>query len=279
MLLTDPALIPITQQPYPHVALVPALSDYAELAQAFPDEARFGDKIRMHGDLTYPDVEYCRLLDDSPAYGRLHQWVYSPAFIEGFLTLFDRSIGRLVDAGDLLADPRTLPIRAEPFEGRDIIGFNQQPIKDSFLFPRLDIGIGRRDYGRVNGGRGVHVDNMTRLISILIFIDDNPTMVGGEHRLYALDGVEPRLHTVYRPSGNLMVASLQSNLALHDVNPVTQIVGVRKAMYLAVSCSAEIWRPQVDPRLQKLTKNRYRKRGLYALAGKAKRKLDYVLSR
>jgi hypothetical protein len=63
---------------------------------------------------------------------------------------------------------------------------------------------------------------------------------------------------VYAAQGNLMVASLQSNSALHDVNPVTEIVGFRKVMYKAVSCSTESWRPHRDPVLQKLTKNRYR---------------------
>jgi|GEM_PF-6391057 len=56
-----------------------------------------------------------------------------------------------------------------------------------------------------------------------------------------------------------MVASLQSNRALREVNPVTAIRGVRKAMYMAVSCSSEIWRPDPDTRLQKLTKSHDRR--------------------
>lgn len=249
----------VTTVPYPHVASEDTLIDYEGITRDFPDESRFGPQIRMHGDLTWPDPEYSKLIEESPAYGQLHAWVYSADFIKTFLALFDSEIELCVKSGDLLVDPRTLPIKPEPYEKREeLIGFSNAGRDGYFLFPRLDIGIGKLDYGLRNGGGGVHVDNLTRLISILIYVDDNPSMVGGEHRLYGVEDYQPVLSKVYPARGNLMVASLQSNRALHDVNPITAIQGLRKAMYLAVSCSGEIWRPDSDVRMQKLTKTRFR---------------------
>lgn len=165
-------------------------------------------------------------------------------------------------------------MRPAPFEGRRMIGQGKQHRDDPFLFPRLDLGIGRLEYGKVNGGGGVHVDNLPRLVSILVYIDHNPDMVGGEHRLYRLERKKPVVDKVYAPERNLMVASLQTNFALHDVNPVTAITGVRKALYMAVSCSTEIWRPQRDARLGKLTKNRYRPGRVQRWIDKAARALQ-----
>jgi hypothetical protein len=249
----------IDREPYPHVVIPEAFSDYRRLEDDFPDSARFAGHIRSHGDLTYPDQEYCRLIRDSEAYRNLHEWVHSPSFCRSFLDLFRSDIESHVATGALLLDPLAIPIRPQPYEGRAMIGRAVPTKSDAFLFPRLDLGIGRVGYGKVNGGKGVHVDNLTRVVSILVYVGDNPSMVGGEHRLYGLDGHEPVVKKVYRPRPNMLLASLQSNLALHDVNPVAALVGVRKAFYMAVSCSTEIWRPPADRRLARLTSNRYRK--------------------
>ncbi|MBV8973055.1 MAG: 2OG-Fe(II) oxygenase [Sphingomonadaceae bacterium] len=248
----------VIASPYPHVATANTLVDYEALRRAFPAEDRFGPQIRMHGDLTWPDPEYVKLIDEEPAYRKLHDWVYSEGFVRTFVDIFDAEIDRYVKNGDLIRDPRTLPIRPEPYERRDDLIKVGNTREEAFLFPRLDIGIGRLNYGIKTGGNGIHVDNLTRLVSVLIYIDDNPDMVGGEHRLYGLDGYTPVIDKIYPAKGDFMVASLQSNRAFHDVNPVSAITGVRKAMYLAVSCSAEIWRPDTDDRLAKLTKSRYR---------------------
>jgi len=250
--------IDVMTAPYPHVVLGSALAVHDGLVGDFPPDDRFGRKIRMHGDLTSGDEGYDALIAQSPAFRQLHDWVYSEAFIATFLAMFDQEIERQVRDGDLLIDPRTLPIHAAPYERRKMLGPRQIGEGSAFLFPRLDLGIGKLGYGTDTGGSGVHVDNLTRLVSILVYIDDNPTMVGGEHRLYRLDGIRPVIDRVYAPRGNLMVASLQSNSAFHDVNPVTAITGTRKALYMAVSCSTVIWRPHRDIRLQRLTKNRYR---------------------
>lgn len=248
----------IISSPYPHVAVANTLANHDDLVRDFPATERFGQQIRMHGDLTEGDAEYERLLGESAAFRDLHDWAYSEEFIRYFVELFDDEIEKRLASGELLLDPRTLPIRPEPYEGRDTYKSLRTQAAEKFLFPRLDIGIGKLDYGRSNGGGGIHVDNLTRLVSVLVYIDDNPTMVGGEHRLYRLENKMPVIDKVYRPQPNFMVASLQTNHAYHDVNPITQITGLRKAIYLAVSCSVEIWKPHSDRSLQRLTKNRYR---------------------
>lgn len=247
----------VDTDPYPHLVIADALRDYASLERDFPAAEQFGAHIRSHGDLTYGDEVYSRLIDGSAAYRNLHDWVYSADFLRDFVGLFRHEIEAHLRTGALLLDPLELKVRPAPYEGRAMLTRERAASSESFLFPRLDLGIGRLGYGKVNGGKGVHVDNLTRLISILVYIDENPSMRGGEHRLYELKGYEPLLKKTYRPQRNFLIASLQSNQALHDVNPVTAIDGVRKAFYLAVSCSTGIWKPPRDRRLARLTGNRY----------------------
>jgi hypothetical protein len=276
MLVQRTEEIEVLTSPYPHIALAGSLAAHDDLVRDFPTDDRFGRQIRMHGDLTEGDAEYERLLTESAAFKGLHDWTYSTGFIQAFLDIFDEEIDLRVKSGDLLFDPRTLPIKPDPFEGRTMINVARVSKSSTpFLFPRLDIGIGKLNYGKVNGGGGIHVDNLTRLVSVLVYIDHNPTLVGGEHRLYRLEnGATPVIDKIYAPEPNLMVASLQSNLALHDVNPVTEIEGVRKAIYMAVSCSTEIWKPHSDRRLQRLTKNRYRPTMPEKIIRKAKKVLS-----
>lgn len=271
MLTKTVSEIPVIASPYPHIAYADAVPVHDGLVADFPDESRFGAKIRMHGDLTAGDAEYDRLITESPAYKAIHEWVYSQGFIETFLEMFDEEIEVRVSSGELLLDPRKLPIQPHPYEYRKMVGLSSVKKSDPFLFPRLDIGIGKLNYGLENGGGGIHVDNLTRLVSILLYIDDNPTMVGGEHRLYRIEKKQPVIDKIYPAQPNFMVASLQSNSAFHDVNPVTAIEGFRKAMYMAVSCSTVIWRPHKDVALQRLTKNRYRPSKAEKIIAKVKR--------
>ncbi len=253
--------ITIDPTPFSHVALPDALTSYAQLERDWPAESRFGDPIRMHGDLSAGDDEYAALVNTSAAYRGLHDWVYSEDFIRTFLQLFHDSIAAHVASGALLYDPRDLPIEPHPREGRCLLSPGTAPRATNratpCLFPRLDLGIGRVGYGKVNGGRGIHVDNITRIVSILVYVGPSTAMKGGEHRLYEIRDGRPVIARTYPPLPNFMVASLQSNMAFHDVNPVTSIQGVRRAMYMAVTCTHEIWRPHRDRRLQRLTRNRY----------------------
>lgn len=278
MLTREALAAAVIESPYPHIATGNALQDYAGIDRDFPEEHQFGQSLRMHGDLTHTDEQYQQLIARSPTYQALHDWAYSVEFVQQFLAIFDEEIELRVRNGELLFDPRTLPIRPEPYETRRKITVKNVGNGERFLFPRLDLGIGKLNYGREHGGGGIHVDNLTRLVSILVYVGENEAMEGGEHRLYKLQRTRPVIDKIYAPKPNFMVASVQSNFAFHDVNPVTRIEGVRKAFYLAVSCSVEIWRPHNDRRLQKLTKNRYRPPVPVALARKAVKAVRRVIA-
>lgn len=241
--------------PYPHVVVEDAFGRSDALESDFPDEADFpGKTIRMDADTSFPDAEYLRLLCRSESYLSLHNYVYSPAFTTDLLRLLEAPIRELRGSGELLVDPLELPLICQPLETEMFRRF-EEPSNVPFLFPRLDIGYGGLGYGRRNGGGGIHTDNWNRLISVVYYVNSDDSMIGGEHRMYRLENGLPRLAREYAPRKGRMIASLQTNRSLHDVNPVTRIQGSRKAYYLAVSCSTRPWRE--DPEwLMELTRNR-----------------------
>jgi hypothetical protein len=246
----------VIDSPYPHVVLENALDELSRFNADFPSIDRFGPTIRMDGDLTAGDQGYDDLISQSSAYGALHRQVYSIEFIKVFLELFRSSIQYAYEHGELVVDPFALRIVPEPIEkrvsGRSFVG-GAEP----FLYPRFDIGYGGVGYGQHNGGKGVHIDNLPRLISILIFVNTPQSMVGGSHRLYGLRENIPVLKRVYHPASGLLIASLQSNRAFHDVEPIETIDGERRAFYMAVSCSEPIWKKEIHRELSVLNKNRY----------------------
>jgi hypothetical protein len=246
----------VIEEPYPHIVLAGSLDAIGELNQDFPSKCQFGPSIRMDGDLTAGDPEYEHLLLRSSAYASLHRQVCSRQFIGAFLKPFRSHIQRAYENGELLANPFALKVVPEPVEtrvsGRSFVGGGEP-----FLYPRFDIGYGEVGYGIHNGGRGVHVDNLPRLISILVFLNTPQAMVGGSHRLYGLRKNRPVLEKVYQPVAGLVIASLQSNRAFHDAEPISEIVGERRAFYMAVSCSEPIWKKEVNGKLSTLNKNRY----------------------
>jgi hypothetical protein len=246
----------VLDHPYPHAVVANVLEGVDRLNAEFPTKDRFGPTIRMDGDLTAGDPGYEELVLHSPIWGALHRQVYSPQFIEVFLALFRPHIQRAYDRGELLANPFSLKIVPEAIEkrvsGRSFVG-GVEP----FLYPRFDIGYGGVGYGLENGGRGIHIDNLPRLISILVFLNTPGSMTGGTHRLYGIRGGAPVLERVYSPTAGLMIASLQSNRAFHDVEPIASIDGERRAFYMAVSCSEPIWKKEVHRKLSAMNKNRY----------------------
>src|SRR3569833_651485 len=100
MIGADLGAIRVDSDPYPHVVIADALRDYASLEREFPAAESFGANIRSHGDLTYGDTEYSRLLQQSAAYRSLHEWVYSPEFLRSFLDLFSAEIEAHVRTGE-----------------------------------------------------------------------------------------------------------------------------------------------------------------------------------
>ncbi len=260
----------VKDDPYPHVVVKGALDRLDELNADFPSKDRFGPTIRMDGDLTSGDPGYEELIGQSPAYGALHRQVYSPEFVNAFLELFRAPIECACENKELLADPFKLKIISEPVERR-ISGQSFVGSGEPFLYARFDVGYGAAGYGVHNGGRGIHVDNLPRLISILIFLNTPRSMVGGIHRLYGLCRNQPVLRKEYRPVSGLLIASLQSNRAFHDVEPITAIDGERRAFYMAVSCSIPIWRKETHRELSVLSKNRFDPAPGWDIGGKLRR--------
>src|SRR5262245_18566915 len=205
----------VIDHPYPHIVLDDALDQIDDLNAGFPSNDRFGPTIRMDGDLTAGDPGYEALMARSSAYDALHRQVYSAQFIQAFLELFRTPIERACGNGELLANPFALRIVPEPVEKR--VGHFGVGGADTFLYPRFDIGYGTVGYGLRNGGMGIHVANLPRLISILVFLNTPRDMVGGTHRLYGLRRNKPVLAQTYHPKAGLLIASLQSNRAFHDV--------------------------------------------------------------
>jgi hypothetical protein len=246
----------VIDHPYPHVVFENALETVDRFNAEFPTKDRFGPTIRMDGDLTSGDPAYEELVFESDLWDALHRQVYSRHFIEVFLELFRPQIQHAYERGELLANPYALAIVPEPIEkrvsGRSFVGG-----KEPFLYPRFDIGYGGVGYGLQNGGRGIHIDNLPRLISILVFVNNPTSMTGGAHRLYGLRRGEPVLQREYLPTAGLMIASLQSNRAFHDVEPIAAIDGERRAFYMAVSCNQPIWQKEVHRKLSAINKNRY----------------------
>ena len=62
---------------------------------------------------------------------------------------------------------------------------------------------------------------------------------------------------IYEPEKNVLIATLQNNVAFHDVNPITYIEGQRNAFYLAISSNKRTWKPSTRNYInKKYNKNR-----------------------
>jgi hypothetical protein len=171
----------VLDDPYPHVIVEDALDQLGELNADFPSKERFGPTIRMDGDLTSGDSAYESLIAQSSAYGALHRQIYSPEFMKTFLELFRAPIERAYRNNELVADPFELKTVSDPVERR-ISGQSFVGGAEPFLYARFDIGYGVAGYGVHNGGRGIHVDNLPRLISVLVFLNTPQSMMATSPR-------------------------------------------------------------------------------------------------
>lgn len=240
-------------EPFDHIICDNFLKNYELYNENYPTQF-LSDSIRMHKDLTFGDFGYENIY--STEFKKLHEYVYEGSFIEDFLNIFKKQLEKRYEEKELLHNPINLKIFKKPYELRNFI--NEKKIEDSqdlFLFPRIDFGIGYSGYGINNGGRGVHTDNITRLISVLLFFTNQEEIVGGEHFLHKVDeNYNPKIFKTIEVKENRLIASIQSNNAYHSVNPL--ISGERKAVYMSVSCSKKIWSDYKDEKLKFLSKNR-----------------------
>ena len=182
-------------------------------------------------------------------------------FIKYFINIFKDDIKNEYNQGFLKDDIEKYKIEPAPYEVGGVI--SKKDIKKNntkFMYPRLDIGAGIEGYGKNSGGKGIHIDNPQRLISVLFYLGGYKKIDGGEHRIWKKnDKNDLEIHESIKPEKNLLIAGLQNNLAFHDVNPVNSVEGSRNAFYLAISCSLSIWKDvKSDSFNLKYNKNRVR---------------------
>ena len=156
--------------------------------------------------------------------------------------MFEDSIKQEINTGNLI-DVLKFKFHSSPYEVKNII--NKKTIKedttDKILYPRIDLGKGKLGYGKDSGGKGIHIDNPQRLVSILFYLGGYKKIKGGELRLWEKKDNKLIVKKIINPKPNLLIASLQSNESFHDVNPVKFIDGSRNAFYIAISSNINIW--------------------------------------
>tara|TARA_B100000989_G_C19523132_1_gene465316 strand:- start:500 stop:1369 length:870 start_codon:yes stop_codon:yes gene_type:complete len=241
---------------------------YKEIENNFPILSEFKNqknKInRMNFDTSYGDELYENLIKRSNEYKTLHNWVYSKNFLNFFIKFFEKDILKEKDKKNLFLDLKDFKLCESNFENHRI--FNKNDIIksnkiDKILYPRFDLGTGIKSYGIKTGGKGPHIDNPQRLISILFYCGGFDYIKGGEHRIYEIDSIQDTLKVFKSifPEKNSLIASLQNNVAYHDVNPVNEIKGQRNAFYMAISSNVKIWKtPEKNSVNKKYNKNRYK---------------------
>lgn len=248
-MLNPDRIIEKSTDPFPHVIIKNFFDKdfYDKLENEFPKKDAFinhkNNVGRMHYDTTFGHDLYQNVLSKSSAYNELHNYIYSNKFIETFLDIFNKDIDNEINKDFLKINVKKLVLDSKPFEVGKI--YNKQSFKkkgNSFLYPRLDIGMGEKGYGIKTGGSGIHIDNPQRLISILFYVGGFSKIEGGEHRLWKVNDKKVQIAKEIKPNPNLLIASLQNNISYHDVNPITEITGTRNAFYIAISCSNPIWK-------------------------------------
>ena len=254
-------------EPYPFIVIEDFFEKnfYDNIEKNFPKVSDFQsqkNKInRMHYDTSYGDELYEDLILKTPEYKILHEYIYGESFIKYFINLFRADIELEIKNKNLkeLSSHQIQPI---PFEIKKIISENdiQDDENEKILYPRLDLGMGLLNYGKDTGGKGIHVDNPQRLISILLYLGGYKDIQGGELRIWKKEMNKLNISKIIKPTPNTLVASLQTNLSFHDVNPVTKIDGSRNAFYIAISSNNKIWKNIENNQFnKKFHKNRLKK--------------------
>ena len=258
--------------PYPYTIIEDFFEEkfYYNLKKYFPTENQFQrqkNKIqRMHFDTSYGDELYDNLIKNSEEYKKLHEYIYSNEFISFYMNHFKDEIKKEINSGNL-QNLKDFKLISEPFEKDkifDMTDFEKSHDFKNILYPRIDLGIGKKDYGLVKGGKGIHVDNPQRLISIIFYIGGYKDIEGGEFRVWEKINENLEIFEIIPPKENMMIISLQTNHSFHDVNPVKKITGSRNAFYMAISSNKRIWKNLVKNKINKnFNKNRYPKQNKF----------------
>ena len=224
----------------------------------------------MNFDTSHKDELYSDLISNINEYKKLHEFIYSKNFMNYFLQIFKTDIDKeiyqlnLKDINNYLLDFNPLEIE-KVYSKFDL---NNNEVK-RILFPRLDIGIGIKGYGIKTGGKGIHVDNPQRLISILFYLGGFQKIEGGEHRIWTKKNNKLEIDKIIQPKPNLLIASLQNNVSFHDVNPIKSMTGTRNAFYIAISANQKIWKKLENNNFNQMY-NKNRSENKYNLIDKIK---------
>lgn len=242
----------ILNEPYPILVQENFLEQehYNELLKHFPKEEDFEKPFRMHGELTYPDKNYKKLLEKE-CWKKLHNYIYSKDFVDKILNYFKNELNT---QQDLLIDINNLEFVLE-YEGRNIRKTYNSNKKKNNIFTRLDIGYGKDRYGKKGGGGGIHIDNRSRLFSMLLYFCDDNDFDNGEFQVHDYANNFNVVQKI-KPKHNLAIISIQNNQAYHSVNPVTKCKNPRYALYLSIYSNNNIWKTIDDKYMSKMSKNR-----------------------
>tara|TARA_B100001057_G_scaffold458674_1_gene508145 strand:+ start:3598 stop:4455 length:858 start_codon:yes stop_codon:yes gene_type:complete len=257
--------------PFPYLIIEDFLNPefYKEIEKNFPLVKELENKKnlvrRMNFDTTYGDQVYDNYCNRSKEFKIFHDWVYSLNFLNFFTNLFIKDLENEYEKKFLSIDINTIQKKDIIFEKGAV--FNNKNLgnkssKDIFIFPRLDIGVGVKNYGIDTGGRGPHIDNPQRLISILFYCGGYKSIKGGQHRIFSKNKImnDLEVEKIIEPAGNKLIASIQNNIAFHDVDPVLEIDGQRNAFYMAISGNTKLWKKPKRNKINKeYNKNRYQK--------------------
>lgn len=117
------------------------------------------------------------------------------------------------------------------------------------------MGYGKNEYGKKGGGGGIHIDNNSRLFSMLLYFCDNNDFENGEFQVHDYTNNFNVIQKI-KPKHNLAVISIQNNQAYHSVNPVKKCKNPRYALYFSIYSKDNIWKTIDDKYLSTMSKNR-----------------------
>ena len=222
---------------------------YNQLLKHFPKVEDFGKPFRMHGELTYPDKNYKNLLEKE-CWKKFHNYIYSKELVDKILNYFSFE---LKQQKDLLININDMEYVLE-YEGRNI-NKNYNKKNNKHLYTRLDIGYGKNEYGKRGGGGGIHIDNRSRLFSMLLYFCDDKDFEDGEFQVHDYANNFNVIQKI-KPKHNLAIISIQNNQAYHSVNPVKNCKKPRNAIYISIYSKNNMWKKIDDKYLSTMSKNR-----------------------
>lgn len=255
----------LAEAPFPHIIkdgfIRPEL--YERLLAEFPRDELFDGNstvgARAGRDLYPGDAAYDRMLQESPAWRELKEWIDSPQYVELVMDLF----GPYMRDFDCRVDPSKAQYTSfvEPrqvMKHRTRLGQKLQDVKDNLagrsgtndIFVRMDVA-----QGGVGYKKGVHCDRPNRVTTMLVYFCDaeENEQVGGDlhihqpvekkpYKAYPRHPKDSEVETILdlRPAHNRGVFFLCANNSYHSVDPVVSQKGYRNYIYTSASSRAPV---------------------------------------